>query len=486
MTKNNKQFDVIIIGAGVIGCSVARYLTRYQTSVMVLEKNNDVGEATSSANSAIVHSGYDPKPGTLKAKFNVKGNKMMEALCEELDVPFSKIGSLTLAFSDEDVETLNELLLRAKENNVKAKILSHDELLKIEPNANPETKCALLCEDAGIVSPFNLAVNLMENAMDNGAELSLNSEVTKIEKIGNIYKVFTKNNDVFEAKIVVNAAGLYSDKICSLVEEPSFHIIPRKGEYFVLDHFNPNFIKHTLFMCPTKVGKGVLVSPTTSLNYIIGPSNDDSEIEDVSTDKKTLDLIRETAKKLVPNIDYTENIRQFSGVRANSSTGDFIIEESKNNSGFFNVAGIMSPGLASSPAIGEYVSDLIKDKLNFKDNESFKPTIKKHLRYTKMSRDEYNELIKKNPSYGKMVCRCEKVTEGEIVDCIHRNCGATTIKGVKRRIRPGFGRCQGTFCEESVLTILARELNKDKKDILYNELGTNVLLDSLKGKKNEK
>lgn len=475
------NYDVIIIGGGVTGASVARYLSRFKVKTLVLEKHNDVGEETTNANSAIVHSGYDPKPGTLKAKFNVEGNKMMPSLAKELDIPFIKNGSLTVGFSSEDDETLIRLKERADINGVKAQILSHDELIKIEPNINNAATSALLCEDAGIISPFSLCVSLMENAIDNGAELLLNKKVKKIEKISNFYRVFCENNEFFDSKIVINCAGTYSDKITEMLEKPSYKITPRKGEYILLDHFNASRIKHTLFMCPTKVGKGVLVSPTSSYNYIIGPSNTECELDDVSTSSSTFQYLKETAKKLVPNIPYIQTIREFAGVRANVDTDDFVIEESKINPGFFIVGGIMSPGLASSPAIGKYVSELVAEKLNLQLNEKFNPCIKKHFEYKDLTK--VNDTIKSNPSFGRMICRCEKVTEGEIVDAIHRNCGAHTVKGVKKRTRAGFGKCQGTFCQEEVVKILARELHIGLEDVLYSEIGTNILKYPAKGGK---
>ena len=479
----NKQYDVIIIGGGVIGASVARYLSFYQVSALVLEKHNDVGEETTNANSAIVHSGYDPLPNSVKAKFNVEGNKMMPELCKELDVPFKKIGSLTIGFNDEDEKTLENLLKRAEENNVKARLVKGEELFKMEPNLSKEAKLGLFCEDAGIVSPFNLCVSLMENAMDNGVNLELNEEVVKIEKINDIYQVSTKKGHIYESKVLINCSGLYSDSLTSFLEEPKFKIIPRKGEYILLDHFNTQWVKHTLFMCPTKVGKGVLVSPTTSYNYIIGPSNQDSAINDTSTDAETFAYLKETAKKLIPNIPYSETIREFAGIRANPDTDDFIIEESKKNPGFINCAGIMSPGLASSPAIGKYVSELVRDilKLNLKDKYS--TTVRPHFHFVNF--EDFNAKIKADPRYGHMICRCEKVSEGEIVDSINRNCGAHTIKGVKKRTRAGFGKCQGTFCQAEVVKILARELKVDPSEILYSEEGTNIMKYSSKGEKHE-
>lgn len=479
--NSNFRYDVLIIGGGVIGTSIARYLSRYNLKLALLEKHNDVGDEASGANSGIMHSGYDPLPGTKKAYFNVLGNKMIETVSKELDVSFKRIGSLTISLSEEDDKTLVELAKRAKENGVEVELLSKAETLKIEPNLIKDVRGALFAKSAGVVSPFGLTVNLMENAMDNGAELFLNSEVVKIEKTGDFYKVFTKNDNIFECKALVNAAGVYSDEIVKMLETPSFKITPRKGEYYVLDHFDNEFLKHTIFMCPTKIGKGVLISQTASGNYLVGPSNDPSSKEDNSTDSLTLSEIKKIAQRICPSLPFDENIRQFSGIRPNNDTDDFIIEESKVNGNFFIVGGIMSPGLASSLAIGEYVSDLVAKKLNLTKKEKFNPTIKKHLSLGKLGKEKFNELIKENPLYGRMVCRCEKVSEAEIMDSINRNCGAHTIKGVKKRVRPGFGKCQGTFCESEVLKILARELKCDLSDICYSDLGTNVVLKSTKG-----
>lgn len=477
----NNIFDVIIIGAGVIGSSIARYLTRFKLNLLIIEKHNDVGEETTNANSAIVHAGYDPMPNTLKAKFNVLGCKMMKGLCEELDVPYIQNGSLVVAFNDEEVSIIKELKKRGDINGCDTRIIEGDELFNIEPNLNKDAKCGLFAKEAGIVSPFNLCVSLMENAIDNGASLNLNEEVIDIKKIDGFYHVFT-NKGQYKTKVLINATGTHSDKITSLLEKPRFHIVPKKGEYILLDHFSNSWIKHTLFMCPTSVGKGVLVSPTTSYNYIIGPSNTLCELDDTSTDSETFKYLKETASKLVSNIPYNQTIREFAGIRANSSIDDFIIEESKENENFFNVSGIMSPGLASSPKIGEYVSSLVAKKLSLDLNESFNPKVRKHIRFN--DSEEFNEIIKENKSYGHMICRCEKVSEGEIVDVIHRNCGATTVKGVKKRCRAGFGKCQGTFCQEDVIKILARELKKDINEIKYSEGDSIILKYDSKGELN--
>lgn len=469
-------YDVIIVGGGVIGCAIARELSKYKLRTVLLEKNNDVCNETSAANSAIVHSGYDPLPNSLKAQMNVLGNSMYPQMCKELDVPFIQNGSLTIATTDDEMNTLLSLQKRANENKVETKILSSEEVLKLEPQLNKDIKGALFAPTCGIVNPFELTVALMENAMDNGVELLLNHEVNNIKINENSVSVFCKNNKEFECKVLINAAGLFADDINAFVDKDSFTITPRKGQYFVLDHFDLNFVKHTLFMVPSDKGKGVLVTPTTSGNYLIGPSSDFvDDKQDLSTTKDILDSVRSQASRIIENIPYANLIRQYSGLRAVSSTGDFIIEHSKVSKNLINVAGIQSPGLASCPAIALKVVELLKECMPLNANEEFNPIRRKVYRLKEMSLEDKNKLISENPQFGHIVCRCEKISEGEIVDCIHRNCGATTVKGVKKRCRPGFGKCQGAMCEASVIKILARELKKDESEILYSENDSNIL-----------
>ena len=469
-------YDVIIVGGGVIGCAIARELSKYKLRTVLLEKNNDVCNETSAANSAIVHSGYDPLPNSLKAQMNVLGNSMYPQMCKELDVPFIQNGSLTIATTDDEMNTLLSLQKRANENRVETKILSSEEVLKLEPQLNKDIKGALFAPTCGIVNPFELTVALMENAMDNGVELLLNHEVNNIKINENSVSVFCKNDKELECKVLINAAGLFADDINAFVDKDSFTITPRKGQYFVLDHFDLNFVKHTLFMVPSDKGKGVLVTPTTSGNYLIGPSSDFvDDKQDLSTTKDILDSVRSQASRIIENIPYANLIRQYSGLRAVSSTGDFIIEHSKVSKNLINVAGIQSPGLASCPAIALKVVELLKECMPLDENEGFNPIRRKVYRLKEMSLEDKNKLISENPQFGHIVCRCEKISEGEIVDCIHRNCGATTVKGVKKRCRPGFGKCQGAMCEASVIKILARELKKDESEILYSENGSNIL-----------
>ena len=474
------MYDVIIIGAGVIGASIARNLSQYKLKVLVLEKENDVCEGTSCANSAIIHSGYDPEPGSLKAILNVKGNSMYDEICADLDVPFKRNGSITLALDDEEVAILEELYQRGITNGVPVQIVEKEELAKLDPQITKKALKGLLAPTAGIISPFELNVALMENAMDNGVELSLKNEVKAINKTNNGYQVVAELG-TYEASYVINCSGVYTAKINEMVNPKSFDIEPRKGEYYVLDHYDNNYLKHTLFNVPSSKGKGVLVAPTTSNNYIVGPSSEfvDS-FEKVSTDPETLGQVKNNAYNLVDYVDYSKQIRQFAGLRAVASTHDFIVEETAP--GFINCAGIQSPGLTAAPAIALMVSDMIPNKVK---KEDYNPKRRPVIRLKNMSDEERNALIKKDPSFGKIVCRCEKITEGEIIDCIHRNCGATTVKGVKKRVRPGFGKCQGGFCETFVMNILAKELKKDMLNIDYGRRGSYILDHHLGGEDHE-
>ncbi len=466
------MYDVIIIGAGIIGASVARELSRYKAKVLMLDKENDVGNVTSMANSAIVHSGYDPKPGTNKAKYNVMGNAMYDLIAKELDVEFKRIGSLTCATNEEEMKIIEGFVARAKENGVEVKILNKEETRKIEPFVNDEVVGSLYAPTAGIINPFELTVAMCENAMDNGVDLYLNEEVISINKLADKYVVRT-NDTEYEAKVVVNAAGLYSDKIAKMVGLDYFDITPRKGEYFVLDHFEKTFVSHVIFPVPSEKGKGILVSPTTHGNYLVGPSSEFvDEKDDLSTDKPTLDNVKRNATKLVRDIPFNYIIRQFSGLRATGSTHDFVIDE---HDGFINLGGIESPGLASAPAIAKEAVNLINSVLKLEYNNEFNPFRRNVVRLNKMDKEERNELIKNNPKFGHIVCRCEGVSEGEVIDCIRRNAGARTVKGVKKRCRPGFGKCQGGFCEPLIVEILARELNLNPLDVKYDSKSSYIL-----------
>lgn len=460
------MYDVVIIGGGVIGCSVARELAKYQLKVAVLEKENDVCEVTSMANSAIVHSGYDPKPGTLKAKLNRAGNLMFDQISKELDVEFKRIGSLTVASSEKEMEVLKQLVERAKQNAVRVELWDSKKVHASEPNLQDNICGALYAPDCGIVNPFELTVAMMENAMDNGVELYLNHQVTDIKKMDEGYQIIT-NAGNFTSKVIVNAAGLQSGDIARIVGNTDIEITPRKGEYFVLDHFEKVYVNHTIFPLPSEKGKGILVTPTTHGNYLIGPNNNEAFSQDLATTAIGLKEVKANITKMMKDVPFNQTIRSFAGLRARDIHGDFIIKEDELNKGFIQVAGIQSPGLASSPAIAKYVVSLIANCIDLKDNPHFNPYRRPLIKLARMSTKEIAALIDKDHCFGKVVCRCEKISEGEICDIIHRNCGATTIRGIKKRIRPGFGKCQGGFCEPLCVQILARELKIDPGKIKY-------------------
>ena len=468
------MFDIIILGSGVTGAFIARELAKYKVNVLVLDKENDVCNVTSMANSAIVHSGYDPLSHTLKAKFNVLGNKMYDKVCEELDVKFIRTGSMTVATSEEHLKVLENLSQRAKENGVETKLLTKEEAHAKEPNLSDNVIAALFCPTAGIVDPFNLVVHAMENAIDNGVKLMLNQEVIGLTKIEDGYKVITKT-DTFEGKIIINATGVNGDYISSLACDNKVTIKARKGEYYVLDHFDDSFLSLPIFPLPSIKGKGILMTPTSSHNYLVGPSSEFVDDKyDVSTDSLTLSEVKKQASLIMKNIPFNMTIRTFAGNRPTPSNHDFVIQI--ENEHFINVIGIESPGLASAPAIGEYVVNALVSKLiKLNKKDDFNPYVKKYAHMKDLSLKERNELIKSNPKYGHIICKCEYVSEQEILDVLNRSCPPHSIKALKKRVRAGFGRCQGGMCQPSVLNILASYYNVDVKDVNYDDLGTNII-----------
>lgn len=453
------MYDVIIIGAGVIGCAVARELSRYKANILVLEREEDVCAGTSKANSAIIHSGYDAKNGTLKARFNVKGNEMMDRICEELDVPFKRIGSLTVCTDDSQIDELNKLFERGVRNGVKGlKILSREEVKEIEPNIGDQVVAALYAPTAGIICPFKLTIAYAENACKNGAAFTFDTEVKRIFKDEeDIWHIVSQDQE-YLTKAVVNAAGVYADEMNNMVSEKKLTIIPRRGDYILLDRTAQGYVRHTVFQMPTHLGKGILVTPTVHGNTIVGPTAFD--IEDKESTATTAQAIGEVIGKSalsIKNLPVRQVITSFAGLRAREKNKDFILGECEDAEGFFNCAGIQSPGLSSAPAIGEYTAKLIKEKLSLEEKTDFDPCRKDFLDPAGLSIEERNELIQKNPAYGVIVCRCESVSEGEIIEAIRRIPGARSLDGVKRRVRAGMGRCQGGFCSPKVMEILKRE-----------------------------
>lgn len=452
------MYDVTVIGAGVTGGMVARKLSAYDIKVCVLEKDNDVATGATKANSAIVHAGFDAKEGSLKAKLNVKGSEMMKQVTDELGVKYKNNGSIVIGFNDEDRKILEALLERGRTNGVKdLRIVEREELTQIEPNISKNAKCALLAPTGAIVCPYELTVAAIGNAMDNGVDLKLNFEVTDIKKIDGGYEVISGEQSI-KTKYIVNAAGLYADKIAAMVGDESFEIHPRRGEYILLDKECGEMVKHTIFRTPSKMGKGILVSPTVDGNLLTGPTSVDMEDKDdkATTAEGFAHVIKETGEN-VEGVPFNKTITSFCGLRAVGSTGDFIINAAD---GFVNAAGIESPGLSASPAIAEYIAELLKEQgLALEEKADFKPTRKAMHAFREMSIDEKNEVIKKDKSFGKIVCRCEGVTEGEILEAIRTNPKPTDLDGVKRRTRAQMGRCQGGFCSPYIVELLAKECN---------------------------
>ena len=477
------MFDVIVVGAGIVGSLIARELSRYQLSIAVLEKEPDVGSVTTMANSAIVHSGYDPVPGTLKAKFNVLGNKMFDKLCEELDVEMKRIGSLTVALYDEQLPILEELAKRSAQNGVEVKILNAEETLRIEPHLNPMVKGSLLAPTAGIVNPFTLCVHAMENAVDNGVKLFLIEKVVKIEKNSDFHNIICESGNSYECKVIINATGVYSDDIHKLIEPIDYEIIPRKGEYFILDHYTDDLVNHTIFPLPSAKGKGILVTPSIGGTYLVGPSAEAMPSkDDVSTDKVTLDEIKRQALEMVPGIPFNQVIRTFAGTRPTPSTHDFIIEFAKTDKDFITMSGIESPGLVSSPALAEYVvNEFVSKVLELVKKDDFNPNVTKRPNLQEMSVEEKNAFIKANPEYGQIICNCEKISLGEILFEMNTSIPPTTIKAVKKRTRAGFGKCQGGFCQPLVTKIISKKFNIPLDKVLYQKTDSFIMPYKLKG-----
>ena len=451
------RYDIVIIGAGVVGGMIARRLARYDAKLCILDKEHDVAMGATKANSAIVHAGFDAKEGSLKAKLNVRGSHLMPQVCRELGVKYKNNEALVVAFEEErqEVEAIYE---RGVRNGVSGlRIVERDELLDIEPNINPQLACALIAPTSAIVCPYELCIAAVGNAMDNGADLKLGFEVSAIEKCGDSYKITSATGETVEAKIVINSAGVYSDRIAAMTGDADFDVHPRRGEYMLLDKECGSFTQRTIFHTPTKMGKGILVSPTVDGNLLLGPTATDIEDkDDTSTTPEGFATIFAKASDNVANIPFNKVITSFCGLRAVGSTGDFII---KHREGVITLAGIESPGLSSAPAIAEYVDEMLVSEMGFAaDVKAEHNPIRKSAHYFQtLTMAEKNEIIKKDPRYGRIVCRCEGITEGEIVEAIHTNPKASDVDGVKRRTRSGMGRCQGGFCSPIVVDILARE-----------------------------
>ena len=462
------MYDILIIGAGAVGCAVAMELSKYRLSVCVVEKESDVCEGTSKANSAIAHAGFDAKPGTLKARLNVRGSRMMSELAEKLDFAYKQNGAMVLCFDKQDMPKLEELKKKAELNGVEGvSILTGDEARKLEPSLTDEVCAALLAKTSGIVCPFEMTLAFAENALQNGVEFKLSTEVRSIEKQQDCFTVKTSQGEI-AAKIIINAAGVYADKIHSMVSSKPMRITPRRGEYLLMDKAAGSVVSRTIFQLPTKMGKGILVTPTVHGNLLAGPTAENiDDKENVATTSGGLAEVRAKGSLSVRNIPFNKVITSFTGLRAVGDTGDFIIEQS-DVEGFIDAAGIESPGLTSAPAIGEYLREIVESITRLEKKDNYIDTRKGIVHFNQLSADKQNELIKQDPAYGKIVCRCETVTEGEILDAINRPLGATTLDGVKRRTRAGMGRCQAGFCSPTTMSLIAQKLGIKLEDVKKN------------------
>lgn len=476
------MYDVAIIGCGVIGAATAYALSRYDVKAVVLEAENDVADGTTKANSAILHAGYDPEPGTRMARLNVKGVAMAKEICQKLDVPYKQCGSLVLALSESELPHLQHLYENGVANGVPGlQLLTAEQTLELEPNLSPNVAGALLAPSAAIVSPWEYALAMAEVAVRNGVELRLRCPVTAIEHNDDgTFELATPTGKV-HTKYVINAAGVNCETVHRMVDEPEFRVLPTRGEYYLLDKSEGTRVSRVIFQCPNELGKGVLVSPTVHGNLIVGPNAEVVEDpENVACTAAGLEYVASTARRSVPGINLGESIRNFAGIRANTDTDDFVINEEKEVPGFIDLAGMKSPGLSSAPAVAEEALDILRAKGELKTEKADYKDGRTHVRFKYLTPEQKAELIAKNPAYGRVICRCETITEGEILDALHSEIPATTIDGVKRRAGSGMGRCQGGFCGPRVMELLCRELGMSPLDVLQDKDGTNVLVSETK------
>ena len=452
-------YDVAVVGAGVVGGMIARELSAYKLNLCILDKAHDVATGASSANSAIVHAGFDAKEGSLKALLNVRGSELMAQTCRELGVKYKNNGSLVIGFTDEDRETVELLYRRGVANGVKGlRVLNAEELHALEPNVSKNAICALHAPTGSIVCPYELTIASVGNAMDNGASLLLDFEVVGIEDGKDAFTVKAADGRAVTAKYIINAAGLYADAIAAMVGDTSYTVHARRGEYVLLDKESGSLIQNTIFRTPSKMGKGILVSPTVDGNLITGPTSVDigEKTNKATTPEGLAHVMRETREN-VDGVMYNQTITSFCGLRAVGSTGDFIINIPRER--FVNVAGIESPGLSSAPAIAEYVIGLLKESgMTLEKDPTFDPIRAPMHAFREGSLEEKNAIIKKDPAYGRIICRCETVTEGEILAAIRQNPKPRDLDGVKRRTRAQMGRCQGGFCSPYIVELLAQEM----------------------------
>ncbi len=465
------MYDITIIGAGIIGSLIAHRLSKYNLNVLLLEKDNDVCNGATCANSAMIHSGHDPKTGTLKCKYNVLGNRMYPDLCKELQVAYKQIGAFVVATSKDEEEKLEILIQNCIDRQIPYEVLDGESARKIEKNLSDTVTKVLSLPTTGIITPWEVTIAACEEAILNGVELKLNYEVKTIKKIESSYVI----NDEIKTKVIINCAGVHCDDITSMLRNSPYHIEAKKGEYYVLDHSREMLVNRIIYPTPSSKGKGVLAIPTIHGNILLGPNSDYCENKDDTSTGFGLDYVKNEINKTIKNIPFNTMIHNFAGLRPHIDLGDFYIREDDIMNGFIHVAGIESPGLTSAPAIAkDVVDDIVLPKFDVVEKQNYlkrKPFIK----INELNDLQKNDLINNNHDFGKIICRCEKISLGEIKDVINRKCGATTIKGIKLRCRPGMGRCQGSFCESEIFKILQQELKTDTKSIKLNNNGSEIV-----------
>ena len=475
--------DIVIVGGGIIGCAIARELSRYRLQVVVVEAANDIACGTTKANGGLVHSGYDPTPGTVKAQVNAKGNRLYTRWAEELGFSFNRTGSMVLAFSEEEMRHLAALFENGRLNGVEdLELIGPEQIREREPRASSNAIQALYCPHTGIVDPFEVALSAAENAAANGVDFHFNAPVDAIEKKDSKFILHTPK-DKFRSTWIINAAGCYADTISRMAKAETFDMVWRQGNLIVLDKNAMSKPIMPVYPVPTPTTKGVVVMGTVHGNILIGSTAVIRERGDLSCYAADIEELTEGAKRLVPSLDVQKSIRQFAGGRAViAGTNDFHIGQSKVEPNLYQAAGIQSPGVASAPAIAELiVRDMKSSGVPLKANPDFNPVRERPWDFDALTYSEKAKLIQEDPAWGRIVCRCETVPEAEIADAIHRIPGATSVEGIKRRCRAGMGRCQSGFCQSRVVDILARELGIARSEVLLENHGSEIVLGPVKG-----
>lgn len=479
MKMNKKQkttYDYTIIGAGIVGTLIARHLSQYEVKTLLLEKENDIANVQTSANSAIIHSGHDPKPGTLKARLCVEGNKMYEEMEEMMHIPLRKTGALVVAKNVQELKSLVELQERAKTNGVPSyELLLKDKVHELEPHLSNQIIGALSLPTTKVTFPWEVAIKACHVAIKNGVIFQKNAEVTQIKHEDNLFELTINGKDKIYSKAIINASGIMAEHITSFIEEkPPFKVTPKRGEYFVLDRDVDGLFKNVIYPLPTNKGKGVLITPQTHGNILLGPTSEYTNHTSTFTTSNGLSYVKEHVKALCDHIPYHLIIRSFAGIRASIDKNDFYIQASQKYKKFYQVSGIDSPGLTAAPAIAKYLVEEIIN-INAPKKSSFNGKLEKDIVFKDLSLKRQKALYEKKPLYGNVICQCEQVTEQEIIDAIHSKVGSQTLKGIKKRTRAGTGTCQGGYCQSEVLRIIARETNQAVTDINYDQLDTHIL-----------